>query len=348
MCEGFQDAGKLVTKPKELEELKILCQSEVNLELARPDFCCLAEESLTPLPRDRLPRTSTCTTGIKYTCPPSPELPAHYRPLPHMRESKLNVITTPDSIVADPAPILMEDMSRLIRVVHYDRGPVDKQWEIEAKEMCYCRNRFDSFNKSEHLKGKAIAYQLSQLGYFFVGDSNAVGKLRCSFCRRTIHMFNASDATIVQNDCDRRLIDLLHRHAHISATCPFTLGLNGDDERFSQDDINNNRGFLLKSKEIQLYDVKLCSTPHNDELLLVHVHVANDATDFNDFTYFSHKSKSYGISSLADDYELSLEFRPEQYSEISETQLITPTSSRSSSITSLTGSNSIVDRFFSK
>ena len=52
MCEGFQDAGKLVIKPKELEGLNILSQSDVNLELAWLDLCCRAEELLTPLPRD--------------------------------------------------------------------------------------------------------------------------------------------------------------------------------------------------------------------------------------------------------------------------------------------------------
>ena len=33
--------------------------------------------------------------------------------------------------------------------VHYDRGTIANQMDIEAKEMSDCRKRYDSFNKSE-------------------------------------------------------------------------------------------------------------------------------------------------------------------------------------------------------
>ena len=144
------------------------------------------------------------------------------------------------------------DAIRRIREVHYDRGTIVNAMDIEAKEMADCRKRHDSFNKSELLRGKVGAYQLSQLGFFFVGDRNSPGKLRCSFCRRTIHMFTTEDAPYLEKDFDRRLIALLHRHSHLSATCPFSLGLNGDDKRFTADDIARVVEPLIRTQAVQL------------------------------------------------------------------------------------------------
>ena len=70
------------------------------------------------------------------------------------------------------------------------------------------------------------AYQLSQFGFFFVGDSNYT------------HV----------EDFDRRLIALLHRHSHLSATCPFTFVLNGDDKRFTGGDIAREIGPFIRTQ----------------------------------------------------------------------------------------------------
>ena len=65
-------------------------------------------------------------------------------------------------------------------------------------------------------------------------------------------------------DWDRRLLEFLQRHAYLSATCPFTLGVNGDDKRFSLDDIARVVDSLLQTQTIQHADVKLNITPQID------------------------------------------------------------------------------------
>ena len=186
----------------------------------------------------------------------SPEAVDHvpFRPLPQPRLTALNyffVQTPPDQSGSQPVQIPYADAVRRIREVHYDRGTIVNAMDMEAKEMADCRKRHDSFNKSEHLRAKVASYQLSQLGFFFVGDRNSPGKLRCSFCRRTFHMFTTTEIQHLEKDWERRLLALLQRHAHLSATCPFTLGLNGDDKRFSPDDIARVIEQLIQTHDIQ-------------------------------------------------------------------------------------------------
>ena len=147
--------------------------------------------------------------------------------------------------------------------MRFDRGPIVDAADIEAKEMADCWKRLESFNKSEHLKDKVSAYQLAQLGFFFVGDRNAPGKLRCSFCRRTIDMFTTDgteDMAYVENDWDRRLISLLNRHSHLSTTCHFSIGLNGDDKRFAAFETARAIEPLVRAGAIQLSEPNLFQT----------------------------------------------------------------------------------------
>ena len=172
----------------------------------------------------------------------SPEFGPHsaFGVVPHPRLTALKyffVQTPPDESGPQPVQIPYSYAIRRIREVHYDRGTIANQMDIEAKEMADCRKRFNSYNKSnksEYLKGQVGAYQLAQLRFFFIGDRNFHVNLRCSFCRRTLHMFTTTDAPYLVKDFERRLIDLLLRHSHFSATCPFSLGLNGDDKRSLQ------------------------------------------------------------------------------------------------------------------
>ena len=132
-----------------------------------------------------------------------------FRQMPQPRHSALNyffVQTPPDHSGSQPIQIPYVDAVRRIREVHYDRGTIVNAMDIEAKEMADCRKRHDSFNKSEHLRAKLASYQLSQLGFFFVGDRNSPGKLRCSFCRRTIHMLTTEEITHLGKDWERRLV----------------------------------------------------------------------------------------------------------------------------------------------
>ena len=163
-------------------------------------------------------------------------------------------------------------------------APLWTLWTSRRKRWPTAENVYDSFSKSEHLKGKLFAYQLAQLGFFFVGDRNSPGKLRCSFCRRTIHMFTTDDAPHLEKDFDRRLIALLHRHAHLSATCPFALGLNGDDKRFSADDIASSDRSIdsIASYPIWLHRPKHISTtqiPVDLRITRLHQWSVNSHTD---------------------------------------------------------------------
>ena len=203
----------------------------------------------------------------------TPEAEPHFpfSQMPHPRLTALNyffVQTPPDQSGAQPVQIPYADAIRRIREVHYDRGTIVNAMDIEAKEMADSRKRYDSFNKSELLRGKMGAYQLSQLGFFFVGDRNSPGKLRCSFCRRTIHMFTTDDAPYLEKDFDRRLIALLHRHSHLSATCPFSLGLNGDDKRFTADDMARAVEPLVRTQAVRLDRVETGIVPSMDSALL--------------------------------------------------------------------------------
>ena len=198
-----------------------------------------------------------------------PEAEPHvpFGQLPHPRLTALNyffVQTPPDQSGAQPVQIPLVDALRRIREVHYDRGTIVNAMDIEAKEMADSRKRYDSFNKSELLRGKVGAYQLSQIGFFFVGDRNSPGKLRCSFCRRTIHMFTRDDAPYLEKDFDRHLIALLHCHSYLSATCPFSLGLNGDDKRFTADDMARAVEPLIRTQAVRLDRVETGIVPPMD------------------------------------------------------------------------------------
>ena len=194
-----------------------------------------------------------------------------FAPMPHLRLTTLKfffVQTPPEYNGSQPVQISYANALRRIRELHYDRGTIVNAMETEAKTMAVCNKRHDSFNKSTHLRAKVISYQLAQLGFFFVGDENSPGKLRCSFCRRTIHMFSTIEIHHVEKDWDQRLLELLQRHAYLSATCPVTLGVNADDKRFSSDDIARVVDSLIQTQAIQHADVKLNITPQIDSTYL--------------------------------------------------------------------------------
>ena len=190
-----------------------------------------------------------------------------FAPMSHLRLTELKfffVQTPPDYSGSHAIQISFADAVRRMRELQYNRGTIVNAMETEAKKMAECNKRHESFNKSTHLRAKVISYQLAQLGFFFVGDETSPGKLRCSFCRRTIHMFSTYDIKHVTKDWDRRLLEFLQRHAYLSATCPFTLGVNGDDTRFSSDDIARVVDSLIQTQVIQHADVKLNITPQID------------------------------------------------------------------------------------
>ena len=218
-----------------MREEYLLLFTNGPIVFTHPDLIGHVFSSFLPLPRDRVKEVSK-----EYWLLPEVRPHSVFGVMPNPRLTALNYffVQTPlDQSSPQAVQKHYSEAIRRIREVHYDRGTIANQMDIEAKEMADCSKRYDSFNKSEYLKGRVGAYQLSQMGFFFIGDGDFPGKLRCSFCRRTIHMFTKPEASCLEKDFERRLVELLYRHAHLSATCPFTLGLNGDDKRFSADDI---------------------------------------------------------------------------------------------------------------
>ena len=233
-----------------------------NLLQTHPELFQAITSKFPGLSPDRLKRAEAV-----FWLTPGAEPHFPFGQIPHPRQTALNyffVQTPPDQSGAQPIQIPLADALRRIREVHYDRGTIVNAMDIQAKEMADSKKRYDSFNKSELMSGKVWAYQMSQLGFFFVGDRNFPGKLRCSFCRRTIHLFTTDDAPYLVKDFDRRLIALLQRHSHLSATCPFSLGLNGDDKRFTADDMARAVEPLIRTQAVKIGRIDIDSVPLMD------------------------------------------------------------------------------------
>ena len=74
----------------------------------------------------------------------------------------------------------MLEAKRRTHEFKYSRGRLVTQSDMEAKEMADCRMRYRSYDNSQVLNGTQYAVKLAQLGYYFVGDLNSPGKIRCS------------------------------------------------------------------------------------------------------------------------------------------------------------------------
>ena len=262
MNEGTPLSDTWLPGPREQEWLNLSCSAGGDLAQTHPELVRQVSKSFPPLPPERFPFRIRRDYMFRIHCEaPSP----YYPPLPHMRDSYLISFLRPQHAQNGPnrRPLTIAEARNLIREVHYDRGPIVYPIDRKAKEMASCAKRLDSFNKSADLRGKAIASQLAQCGFFFVsGDHNAVGKLRCSFCRRTFSIFTTDDAAHVATDWDRWLIALLHRHAHRSATCPFSFGLNADDIRLEADAMSRIAQPPIRVGSSQQCSPNLATTPN--------------------------------------------------------------------------------------
>ena len=180
---------------------------------------------------------------------------SQFPPIPEPRQALLYYF-----FIQAPSPnsstISISDARSRIREVHYDRGKIDtsNEWQIKAKEMAVCKQRYDSFQNSVQFNG-ATAYQLAQLGFFYVRDGNTPENkiVGCSFCRRTF-MFTPCD-----ENTELSIASLIRRHSLKSCTCPFQLGLNGDDKRFSNNEIAWIADSLSRTNAIAIIPVNLAS-----------------------------------------------------------------------------------------
>ena len=228
-----------------------------------PELIQQSSSRFQSLPVDRLMLSSQ-----EFRWPPKEHVHSANPPKRAPRLSKLHTfLRVPHyQSAAEPEPIPISVARGRCREVQFDRSynPVS-QIDIEANEMADCVKRHESFNKSEAFKGTVYALQLAQLGFYFVGDRSAVGKVRCSFCRHTLNMFTQADASVLHNNFERLLENLIKRHSLLSGSdCPFKLGLNGDDKRFSDDDMARAIGPLVRTDAIQECTPNLSSTPNLD------------------------------------------------------------------------------------
>ena len=74
-------------------------------------------------------------------------------------------------------------------------------------------------------------------------------------------MFSLEEVPYLEKEFDRRLITLLQRHSHLSATCQFSLGLNSDNKRFSANDIAQLTESFLKTQQIKISHVDVSAFP---------------------------------------------------------------------------------------
>ena len=176
---------------KALEDAKMMCPIG-NVNHTFPQLLRAMNAKFRKLPPDKLKNVN-----LKWL---SSEAYAHepFEQISPPRLSRINDIerTSPDLSGSQLEQIPFEVAVRRIKEVHYDRGAIVDAIDFEAKEMADCRKRHKSFNASEQLQGKAGVLQLSQLGFFFVGDCNSPGKLRCSFCRCSAALFICSQQKI--------------------------------------------------------------------------------------------------------------------------------------------------------
>ena len=225
-----------------------------NLEQINQELYMRVWSTFAALPTFRLSRATT-----EYELPTAEISRLPYGRSHKSRKSLLNFFKTQrDQSVRQLSRISIQDARKLICEVKFDRDTMFSQ------EMADCKNRHDSFSNSQHLKGKVFAYQLAQLGFFFVGDLNAVGKLRCAFCWRTMHMFDAQEAPYLENNFEHLIIALLNRHSELSNTCFFSLGLNGDNSPFSADDISRIIDPLIITEQITIFPADISLYPHED------------------------------------------------------------------------------------
>lgn len=233
-----------------------------NIAITHPHLYTQVVTTFNPLYRDHFK-----VVNFEYSIHQQLVTDHEFEKFQDIRFSALNyffIVTPPNFNGTEPEQVRYVDAIHRIREVHYDRGLTVNTTDIEAKYMANCNNRYTSFNKSTYFKGKISAYQLAQLGFYFVGDKNFPGKLRCSFCRRTINIFTTNDAAYLEIEFERRIVDFLHRHTHLSATCPFSIDLNGDNVKFTVEELVKIIELFVETNEIHHYNFSLCLFPNID------------------------------------------------------------------------------------
>ena len=71
----------------------------------------------------------------------------------------------------------------------------------------------------------------------------------------------ATDVRYVEANFDCHLLALVNRHSHLSSKCPISLGLNGDDKRFSDDGIARVVETFIRTQILDIFHVDI-SHPH--------------------------------------------------------------------------------------
>lgn len=157
------------------------------------------------------------------------------------------------------------------------RRPVLVEVDIIRAQSPYheARERYRTFGESKLWKDRAIALQLAQLGFVFIGNDSSPAKVRCAFCRAVIEFFTDSEKNYVGHDFDRFLDALLHRHALVSNSndrdskhyCPIAMGVKSEDQPFTREQLSYAMDPLIARDEITVSEeANLSLVAHTERL----------------------------------------------------------------------------------
>ena len=153
-----------------------------------------------------------------------------------------------------------------MHMVVYDRGPLQDLADQLAKQMADASLRLQSYRESRvWRRGIGHALCLTLLGFYHIPAHDAPDTIRCSFCRRTFATGPYFESAPAEIEFETQLVHLQQRHAIRSPTCPFVLGVRGDNEDLPAGELQ--RAIQEASTiSVQLVNkaVTLSITPHAD------------------------------------------------------------------------------------
>ena len=143
-------------------------------------------------------------------------------------------LQAPQSTEPGRTEISLQEALRRVHGVVFDRGPVADASDQLARQMADSTLRLQSFKDSRFWRrGHGHALCLTLLGYYHIGEHDSVDKIRCSFCRRTFATGPYFESSPAEIEFETQLVHLQQRHAVRSPTCPFALGVRGDNVPFT-------------------------------------------------------------------------------------------------------------------
>ncbi len=117
---------------------------------------------------------------------------------------------------------LMEALER-VREVRYDRN--EGVADLEAARMADGYERLLSYNRAGQFRiSKIEAVNFSKLGFYFQEQSDIFLKVKCSFCRRQIHLREQRNLQADESNYSNRFQTLPKIHSLVSPLAPLCWG----------------------------------------------------------------------------------------------------------------------------